>query len=164
MSHLGNHASQALRFDEIEGRYDPWLLYIVLCLSGLGVVMVASSSMPYAMSNGVGPFYYLIRHLVFLALGMAIAAVLMRIELRRVEQHSHFLLLVCFILLLAVFVPGIGKTVNGARRWLNLGISRFQVVEAVKLMMIIWLASYLVRHRDAIGDSWRALLLSLIHI
>jgi cell division protein FtsW len=120
--------------------------------------MVASSSMPYAMSNGSSPFHYLIRHLVFLALGIAIGSVLMRVEMRRVEPHSHFLLLLCFVLLVAVFVPGIGKSVNGARRWLNFGVSNFQVVEAVKLMLIVWLASYLVRHRDAIGDSWRALI------
>lgn len=159
---LSDRASQALRFDEIEGRFDPWLLCISLALGGLGVVMVASSSMPYAMSNGAGPFYYLIRHLVSLVLGVAMAAVLMRTEMKRVEQYSRFLLLMCFVLLLAVFVPGIGKTVNGARRWLNMGISNFQVVEAVKLMLIAWLSSYLVRHRDAIGDSWKALLKPLI--
>lgn len=157
MSTLSDRASQALRFDELEGRFDPWLLTIAVTLAGIGVVMVASSSMPYALSNGVGPFHYLVRHLVFLALGMAAAALLMRVEMKRIEQHSQFLLLLCFVLLLAVFVPGIGKTVNGARRWLNLGVSNFQVVEAVKLMLIVWLASYLVRHRDAIGDSWKAL-------
>ena len=162
MGFLSDRASQALRFDELEGRFDPWLLCIAVALTGLGVVMVASSSMPYAMSNGAGPFYYLIRHLIFLAFGIAMAGLLMRIEMKRIEQHSQFLLLMCFVLLLAVFVPGVGKTVNGARRWLNMGISNFQVVEAVKLMLIVWLASYLVRHRDAIGDSWRALFKPLI--
>ena len=157
MGFLSDRASQALRFDDIEGRFDPWLLCVALALTGLGVVMVASSSMPYAMSNGAGPFHYLVRHLIFLALGLTFALLLMRTEMKRIEQQSQFLLLMCFVLLLAVFVPGVGKTVNGARRWLNLGISNFQVVEAVKLMLIIWLSSYLVRHRDAIGDSWRAL-------
>jgi cell division protein FtsW len=57
---------------------------------------------------------------------------------------------------------GRGRTVNGAKRWLNLGVSNFQAVEAVKLMLIVWLASYLVRHRDAIGDSWRALMKPLL--
>src|SRR5687767_8915706 len=137
MATLSDRANQALRFDELEGRFDSWLLCIALALAGLGVVMVASSSMPYAMSNGAGPFHYLIRHLVFLALGIGMASVLMRTEMKRVEQYSQFLLLLCFGLLLAVFVPGIGKTVNGARRWVNLGISNFQVVEAVKLMLIV---------------------------
>jgi cell division protein FtsW len=162
MATLSDRANQALRFDELEGRFDSWLLCIALALAGLGVVMVASSSMPYAMSNGAGPFHYLIRHLVFLALGIGMASVLMRTEMKRVEQYSQFLLLLCFGLLLAVFVPGIGKTVNGARRWVTLGFSNFQVVEAVKLMLIVWLSSYLVRHRDAIGDSWKALFKPLI--
>ena len=162
MGFLGDRATQALRFDELEGRFDPWLLCIALALTGLGVVMVTSASMPYAMSNGESPFYYLVRHLVFLSMGIAFALVLMGIEMKRIEQHSQFLLLLCFIGLIAVFLPGIGKTVNGARRWLNFGISNFQMVEAVKLMLIVWLASYLVRHRDAIGDSWKALLKPLM--
>ena len=162
MGSLSERASQALRFDEIDGRFDPWLLCVALTLAGLGVVMVASSSMPYAMSNGAGPFHYLIRHLVFLGLGLVIAVVLMRTEMKRIEQRSQFLLLMCFVLLLAVFLPGVGKTVNGAKRWLNLGVSNFQAVEAVKLMLIVWLSSYLVRHRDAIGDSWKALLKPLL--
>ncbi len=162
MGLLSESASQALRFDDLEGRFDPWLLAIVAALAGLGVVMVASSSMPYAMSNGVGPFYYLVRHLVFLSAGIVLAALLMRTEMKRIEQYSHLLLLLCFVLLVAVFVPGIGRTINGARRWLNLGVSNFQAVEAVKLMLIVWLASYLVRHRDAIGDSWKAMMKPLI--
>ena len=157
MTLSGDRATQALRFDELEGRFDPWLLCIAMALAGLGVVMVASSSMPYAMSNGAGPFYYLVRHLVFLAMGLALAAVLMRTEMKRIEQRSQILLLLCFLLLVSVFVPGIGRTVNGARRWLNVGLANFQVVEAVKLMLIVWLASYLVRFRDVIGNSVMAL-------
>ena len=162
MANFSERASQALRFDELDGRFDAWLLCVTLALVGLGVVMVASSSMPYAMSNGAGPFYYLIRHLVFLVLGTIIALVLMRTELKRIETRGQILLLLCFVLLLSVFVPGIGKTVNGARRWLNMGISNFQVVEAVKLLLILWLSSYLVRYRDAIGNSVLALFKPLL--
>jgi cell division protein FtsW len=162
MTSLGERATQALRFDELEGRFDAWLLCIGLALAGIGVVMVASSSMPYAMSSGDSPFYYLVRHVVFLGGGMMLAIALMRTEMRRVESLSQILLLLCFLLLVAVFVPGLGRTVNGAKRWLNLGISNFQAVEAVKLMLIVWLASYLVRHKDAIGDSWRALMKPLL--
>ena len=79
--------NQALRFDELEGRFDPWLLCIALALTGLGVVMVASASMPYAVSNGAGPFHYLGRHLIFLAAGIGLALTLMRIEMKRVEQR-----------------------------------------------------------------------------
>jgi cell division protein FtsW len=162
MASLGERATQALRFDELEGRFDAWLLCVALALVGIGVVMVASSSMPYAMSSGDSPFYFVIRHVVFLAMGCCIAIALMQTEMRRIEARSQLLLLLCFVMLLAVFVPGLGRTVNGAKRWLNLGVSNFQAVEAVKLMLIVWLASYLVRHRDAIGDSWRALMKPLL--
>ena len=162
MTSLSDRATQALRFDELEGRFDAWLLCIAAALVGLGVVMVASSSMPYAVSNGSSPFYFLLRHLMFLGIGCVLAVVLMNTEMKRIEQHSQLLLLLCFVLLAAVLVPGLGKTVNGAKRWLNLVVIGFQAVEAVKLMLIIWLASYLVRHRDAIGDSWKTMIKPLV--
>jgi cell division protein FtsW len=134
------------------------LLLVTLALAGLGVVMVASSSIAIAEGLDVGPFYFLTRHLVFLAIGGGLAWGLMRMELKIVEKYSHLLLAMCFLMLLAVFLPGIGRTVNGAQRWINIGIAGFQAVEAVKLMFIIWLASYLVRYRDEIAQQWMALI------
>lgn len=149
---------QATRLDAIQGRFDPWLLGAAIALACLGVIMVASSSIAIAENDGVGPFYYFTRHLVFLAGGCALAIWAMRTELKAIEQKNQWLLLLCFVLLLAVFVPGIGKTVNGARRWINLGVSNFQAVEAVKLMYVVWLASYLVRFRDEVNATWIAML------
>src|SRR3546814_3326302 len=91
--------------------------------------MVASSSIAIGEGLDVGPFYFLNRHLVFLALGAGLAVWAMRTELKTVERYNQ-LLLGCVVLLLAVFVPGVGQSVNGARRWINLGLSNFQVVEA----------------------------------
>ncbi|HJR74862.1 MAG TPA: putative lipid II flippase FtsW [Luteimonas sp.] len=149
---------QATRLDAIQGRFDPWLLGASIALACLGVIMVASSSIAIAESEGSGPFYYFARHLVFLAGGCALAIWAMRTELKTIEQKNQWLLLLCFVLLLAVFIPGIGKTVNGARRWINLGVSNFQAVEAVKLMYVVWLASYLVRFRDEVNATWIAML------
>ncbi|HJW45327.1 MAG TPA: putative lipid II flippase FtsW [Lysobacter sp.] len=151
-------ARQATRLDAIGGRFDPWLLGIACTLACLGVVMVGSSSIAIAEGLEVGPFYFLTRHIVFLAVGAGLALWLMRTELKIVEQRSQWLLLLCFVLLLAVFVPGIGKSVNGARRWLNLGISNFQAVEAVKLLFIVWLASYLKRFSEDLTATWSAML------
>ena len=153
-----DRAHQATKLDAITGRYDPVLLMVTLALAGLGVVMVASSSIAIAEGLDVGPFYFLTRHLVFLAIGGGMAWALMRMELKLVESYSHLLLLLCFAMLLVVFLPGIGRTVNGAQRWINMGIAGFQAVEAVKLMFIIWLASYLVRYRDEIAQQWMALI------
>lgn len=149
---------QAMRLDALPGRYDPWLLGASIALACLGVVMVASSSIAIGEGFDVGPYYFLTKHLVFLALGAIVAGALMRTELKSIEQQDRLLLVLCFVLLILVFVPGIGKTVNGAKRWLNFGIMGFQAVEAVKLMYIVWLASYLVRFRDAVNATWGAML------
>jgi cell division protein FtsW len=155
---LGARFRQAFRLDEIEGRYDRTIFGAAVALAALGLVMVASSSIAIAEGLDVGPFYFLTRHVMFLAVGIALALVLARIELKHVEKSSHLLLLLCFVMLLAVFLPGLGKSVNGARRWLNFGISGFQAVEAVKLMLIVWLASYLVRYREQVQQQWLGML------
>lgn len=148
---------QATRLDAIGGRFDPWLLGVSIALACMGVVMVGSAAIA---GGGVdaGPWYFLSRHAMFLAGGLVLATIAMRTELKWVEQHSRLLLLACAILLLLVFVPGIGKTVNGARRWINLGVSNFQAVEAVKLLYIVWLASYLKRFSEDVAVTWYAML------
>ncbi|WP_017914833.1 putative lipid II flippase FtsW [Xanthomonas sp. SHU 308] len=151
---MNDPARQATRLEAIGGRYDPWLLGAAVALASLGVVMVGSSSIELTTS----PFYYLSRHLLFLAGGVGLAIWAMRTELKNIEQYNQLLLLACFGLLLVVFVPGLGSTVNGARRWINLGISRFQTVEAVKVLYIVWLSSYLVRFRDEVNATWPAML------
>jgi cell division protein FtsW len=140
--------AQATRREEGKGRYDLGLILAALALASLGVVMVSSSSIAIADGQHVGPFYYLIRHAIFLALGIATCGAMMRIELASFERHAFVLLLFSVILLLLVFVPGIGMRINGARRWIRLGLVGFQSVEAVKLLFIVYLASYLVRQRD----------------
>jgi cell division protein FtsW len=155
---FSNALHQATRLDAIPGRFDPWLLGVAIALACFGVVMVASSSIAIGEGLHVGPFYFLTRHVMFLAAGIGLALWLMRTELKSIEQHGQWLLLACFVLLLLVFVPGIGKTVNGARRWLNLGVANFQAVEAVKLLYIVWLASYLKRFAEEVTATWSAML------
>ena len=139
--------SQAKRIDETLGKYDVGLIVLAGALASFGLIMVASSSI--AINPG-SPFYFAIRHAVFLALGVSIAIIIMRTELEWFERNAFFLLLLAVFLLLLVFVPGLGKRINGARRWITLGISNFQSVEAVKLFFIIYLSSYLVRHQEAV--------------
>lgn len=153
-----NAPRQATRLDAIEGRFDPWLLGAAIALASIGVVMVGSSSIAIGEGLGVGPMYFLTHHVVYLALGLVMAIWLMRVELKWIEQYDRLLLLGCFVLLLLVFVPGIGDSVNGAQRWLNFRVANFQAVEAVKLMYIIWLASYLKRFSGEVSATWPAML------
>lgn len=151
------YAHQATRVDAIGGHYDTWLLLCITSLLAFGTVMVGSASFPEAVDNGGGPFTFLIKHLIFLVAGIAAAFLVMRTELKDVERYSHWFPIVAAVMLLLVLVPGLGITVKGARRWIGYGPARFQPVEAAKLLMIVWLASYLVRFRDEVGGRWMAM-------
>jgi cell division protein FtsW len=151
---MNDHRTQATRLESIVGQYDFWLASAVAALISVGVVMVASSSIAMAST----PFYYLTRHVLFVALGLGLAWAAMRMELKTIEKYNRLLLIACVLLLLLVFVPGLGVKVNGARRWINLLVTRFQTVEAVKVLYIVWLASYLVRFRDEVNATWPAML------
>ncbi len=153
---------QATRIDDIHGRFDPWIIGAALALVALGVVMVGSSSIAIGEDHGVGAFHFLTRHLMFLGVGVVLCVLMARTDLKNIEEYNQLLLLGCFVLLLLVFIPGLGHTVNGAQRWINLGVANFQTVEAVKLMYIVWLASYLVRFRDEVNATWGAMIKPLL--
>jgi len=145
---------QARRYSEPRdgSGVDQPLLLAVLGLMAIGVVMVASTSVAVAEKYAVGDWHFFIRHLMFIGVGglLAFAAWLVPSEL--VEKCGRPSLLLALVLLGAVMLPGLGWTVNGATRWINLGFFRFQVVEAVKLLMIIYVAGYLAK-RPALGQA-----------
>ncbi|WP_449427539.1 putative lipid II flippase FtsW [Rhodanobacter umsongensis] len=151
-------ATQAKRRTGPRGSFDLWLLVALIGLASIGVVMVASSSIAVADSQHLGAFYFLKKHLLFLGLGMFAAAVAMRTELKMLEKYAFPLLALAFALLLAVFVPHLGMRINGARRWLNLLVTSFQPVEAVKLILVVYIASYLVRHRESVETRFLGLI------
>ncbi|HET6552889.1 MAG TPA: putative lipid II flippase FtsW [Dyella sp.] len=147
-------ATQAKRRLGPRGSFDMPLVIALVGLACIGVVMVASSSIAVAESQHIGAFYFLKRHLLFLSIGMVLATIAMRTELKLLEKHAYLLLGGAVLLLLLVFVPGIGMRINGARRWLNFLITSFQPVEAVKLILVVYTASYLVRHRESVETSF----------
>ena len=143
-------ASQARRRQGPRGHYDMLLMVSAILLVSVGLVMIASSSIAVADGANKGAFYFLKRHTLFISLGFLCAVVAARTELKTLEKHSFLLMLLAVIMLLAVFLPVFGMRINGARRWLNLFVTSFQPVEAVKLILVVYLASYLVRHRDGV--------------
>jgi cell division protein FtsW len=151
-------SSQAIKRNGPRGSFDLPLLLALIGLVSVGVVMVTSSSISVADSEHMGPFYFLKRHLVFLGLGTLVAGMAMRTELKLLEKYGFHLLLLAFAILLEVFVPHLGMRINGARRWLNLLVTSFQPVEAVKLILVIYIASYLVRHRDSVETRFLGLI------
>lgn len=127
-------------------QYDPWLLTITFILVFFGLLMVSSASMVISDRLYHQPFHYMLRQFIFLVTGCGIAFGMTRIPLRFWEEKGLVLLMLCFFLLLAVLVPGIGRVVNGSRRWVHLGFLSLQVSELVKLLAIMYMAGFLHRH------------------
>jgi cell division protein FtsW len=131
-------------------RVDYWLLFSASALAMLGLVMVASASITLADRELGQPLYYAIRQAVYILAGLLGGLALFRLRLVLLERMGMTLLLLSLLLLLLVLVPGIGVEVNGASRWINIGLFRLQVSEPAKLLFIIYLASYLARHGEEV--------------
>jgi cell division protein FtsW len=134
-------------------RMDYLLLFASLSLAALGLVMVASASITLADRELGQPFYYALRQAIYIGVGVLFGMGVYRLRLALVEQAGMFLLLIAFAMLLAVLVPGVGTQVNGSVRWLNTGLFRLQVSEPAKLMILIYLASYLARHGEEVRTA-----------
>lgn len=135
---------------------DPVLVVAVTFLLGLGVVMIASASLMPGEEIG-DSFYYLKRQLSFIALGLLAAYICYQIPLRVWASIKTPLFFLAVILLASVWVPGLGKEANGARRWIDLGPFVVQVSEPAKLIFALYIAGYIVRHGDAIREKMMAL-------
>ena len=127
---------------------DLTLLWSGLMLLLIGMVMVYSSSIAIAevgRFTGNNPAYYLIRHAVFLAIGLVAAGFVFQIPIATWQQLAPWLFVAGFVLLALVLVPGVGRDVNGARRWLSLGVANLQPSELMKLFAVLYAADYTVR-------------------
>jgi len=128
--------------------YDVTLAWAALLLLAIGLVMVYSASIAMAEASahtGYRPWYFLARHGVFVAAGLASAFVAFQIPVKLWQRLAPYLFVAGAALLVAVLIPGIGKTVNGSRRWLSLFIVNLQPSEFMKLFVVLYAASYAVR-------------------
>ncbi|PHQ81564.1 MAG: putative lipid II flippase FtsW [Coxiella sp. (in: Bacteria)] len=133
--------------------FDGILITLTLLLVAFGLVMVASSSMVISDQQYGYPFHYLVKQAIFIGMGFVAALIMTRVPQQFWEKYSLPLLGIGIVLLLAVLVPGIGRSVNGSRRWLNFGFIGFQVSEVIKLCAFIYLASYLARFQDEVQTT-----------
>ncbi len=128
------------------------LLLAVACLIGFGVVMVTSASLHLGGRYGA-PFVYLNRHLIALAIGLLCALIAVGIPMKWWEKSSGLLYVVGLLSLMLVMVPGLGKTVNGATRWVAMGPFNLQTSEYMKLIMLMYMAGYLVRRQTEVAHT-----------
>lgn len=142
--HKGN------RLREIAVYLDLRLLTAALFLVGLGLVMVTSASLH---KYDASPLYFSLRHGIAIGLGLAGSLVVMLIPVRLWERWSTMLYFVGLALLVLVLIPGVGREVNGAVRWIPLGAFNLQSSEFMKLFMMLFLAGYLARRREEVAYS-----------
>ncbi|NND59555.1 MAG: putative lipid II flippase FtsW, partial [Gammaproteobacteria bacterium] len=156
----------AARFQRSPWRiqFDPVLATVTLILVATGLVMVASSSIAIADRNLGEPLFYLQRQFVFLAVGCAGAIVVLMTPTRVWESSSMLALFAALVLLALVLVPGVGHTVNGSTRWIPLGPVRLQASEPARLLLLIYIAGYLVRRHDHVRGSFSGFLRPMLMI
>jgi cell division protein FtsW len=140
-----------------DSSFDQGLLWSALLLASTGLVMVYSASIAMAEAErftGFRPSYFLVRHCVYLLVGLAFGAALFRVPVWLWQKAAPWLFLLGVAMLVAVLVPGLGREVNGARRWIPLGVATFQPSELMKLFVVLYAADYTVR-KAAFMDDFR---------
>lgn len=134
---------------------DQALIWTAILLLSLGLVMVYSASISIAEADGSGyPAYFLIRHAAYVAAGLLVAAVAFQVPMESWQKYSFHLFLLGSCLLALVLVPGVGREINGSRRWISLLVVNLQPSEFMKLFMVIYVANYTVR-KSAVLESFR---------
>lgn len=132
------------------GKPDYILALTVFLLCFFGIIMISSASIVISQEHYQNNFYYVTHQLISLIIGLVGLVVAYFIDYRSWRKVSLILFLITLILLLGVFVPGIGKEFGGAHRWIGIGNYLFQPSELVKLTFIIYLASWLEKRGEQI--------------
>jgi cell division protein FtsW len=138
--------------------FDQPLMLLVAGLVLLGLVMVTSASISIADRQVQEPLHFLERQVVGVLLGLIAATFMMFIPTQVWERLAMPLLSFAFILLVAVLIPGLGHEVNGSRRWLRAGIMNFQASELTRVLLLTYLASYVVRRQDELKNELKGFL------
>ena len=131
--------------------YDQLLVWAILSLALIGLVMVYSASITLADGPKYANYssnHFLVRHLISLGIATFVGFWVFKIPVKTWDKLAPYLFVFTILLLIAVLIPGIGKGVNGARRWIPLGPMNFQPSELMKFAVIIFAASYTVQRQE----------------
>ena len=141
--------------------FDQTLLWVVVALLAWGLVMVYSASIAMPDNPRFGKIastHFLMRHVFALIVGFVVALLAFQVSMATWERVAPWLFVVSIVLLVAVLIPHVGTVVNGARRWLSLGIMNFQPSELAKFAVLIYASDYMVRKMDVKERFFRAVL------
>jgi cell division protein FtsW len=135
--------------------FDRGVVAVTVALLALGLVMVYSSSIAIAEATrhtGHQATYFLVRHAIFVVISLTAAAMAFQVPMHTWQRYSPYLFLMGMLLLVLVLVPGIGREVNGSRRWLSLGVVNLQPSELMKIFAVLYAADYTVRKAAYMGS------------
>jgi cell division protein FtsW len=141
--------------------FDAPLLWVTVALLAFGLVMVYSASVAMPDNPRFARYahtYFLSRHALFLVISFVAALISFQIPITTWEKAAPWLFVASLLLLIVVLIPHIGNSVNGARRWIPLGIMSFQPSELAKFAVLLYAANYMVRKMDVKERFFRAVL------
>jgi cell division protein FtsW len=151
-------STSAGRPTQLQG-FDVTMCWLVLALMALGLLMVYSASIAMPDNPRFSrylPTHFLTRHVVAITFGLVAGLITVQVPINVWERWAPWVFVVALVLLVGVLVPGIGKVVYGARRWIPLGVMNFQPSELAKFGIALYAASYMTRKMDAREDFLRA--------
>ena len=137
---------------------DLQVLLPVLALISIGLVMIASASFSFAEYRFGDELFFVKRHLAYLVLAGLVMGIGFFVGPDIWANYGRLWLAVSVFLLVIVLIPGIGLELNGSRRWLSIAGFTFQVSEAVKIAVVVFLAAHLAKYRDTLADDWHMFL------
>ncbi|MBD5770425.1 putative lipid II flippase FtsW [Marinomonas colpomeniae] len=142
-------------------RVDSIFIAAVVSILALGIVMVSSASISISESIHGHPYFFMIRQGFYLILGAFFGWVLLSLPTKQLQKWGILMMLFSLVLLILVLLPGIGKSVNGSRRWINLVVFNLQASEVAKVCMVVYVSGYLVRRADRVREGWAGFVLPL---
>ncbi len=161
-----NKKKKVKRFSSfLNNKMDFILLITVLVLLSLGVIMVLSASAPSALSTTGKSYTFFIKQFGCAIVGIVLMLFISKIDYRFYKKYYWIVYIFSVLILLLVLVPGLGREVKGARRWINIPLlGQFQPSEISKIGLIIFYAGYLSDHKEDLKDFWRGFVKSMIFL
>ena len=146
--------TSSLSWSENQIRFDVGFIISLALLIGVGLVLVATSSIEYSAEKFGNQWYIIKKQAMYLALGIFVGMAVASVPIKLWSKYSIVFLILGLLLLVAVLIPGIGKVYNGSRRWLSLGVMSMQASEMAKICLLIFFAGFLNRRVENVQSSW----------
>lgn len=143
--------------------FDFILFIVVLLLLALGITMVLSASSPSALATTGSSYTYVTKQIMAAIIGVIVMLIISRIDYKKYAKYYKLIYIFSVVILLLVLIPGVGRTVNGATRWINVPLfGSLQPSEITKLGLIVFFAGYLSNMKKDLKDIWKGFLKPLM--